>query len=301
MLNQGFTYAATVTNQEHGRDALGWLSQRFPHSDVATWAARLAGGQVTSGGTPITGSSTLQRGQLVHWARPPWHEPAVPTDFVLVHRDADLLVIDKPHGLPTMPAGGFLENTLLAFVRASHPAATPVHRLGRGTSGLVIFALTERARVGLTRDLREHRVDKHYVGIIDGVPTWKSLGIEVPIGEVAHARLGTVFGANPSGRPACSVVNVLPPSAEQPTGGTVMTAPTTRVTVQIYTGRPHQIRIHLAAVGHPLAGDPLYGPGGTPRSDALPGDHGYFLHAERVVLTHPGHGGRLQIVAPPPF
>ena len=279
MLNRGYTYRSAV--QANDQPVLDWLVANFPHSNADTWRQRLAAGELALGDAPLTETSRLQRGQIVRWARPPWEEPDVPRDFHIIHEDADLLVVNKPSGLPTMPAGGFLENTLLSLIRRTHPTASPAHRLGRGTSGLVVFALTPEARSSLTRDLREHRVQKHYAAIVDGNPTWDALSIEAPIGPVDHPRLRSIFAASPTGKPARTDVSVVTRHLRSTSGDV------THVRAQIHTGRPHQIRIHLASVGHPLTGDPLYGPGGLPKADALPGDLGYFLHAERLVLQHP--------------
>ena len=115
--------------------------------------------------------------------------------------------------------------------------------------------------------------------------------VTAPIGPVPHRRLGTVFGASEAGKPARSVLVARPGSG-----------PDTVFDVRIATGRPHQIRIHLAHAGHPLVGDPLYGLGGVPRAEApaLPGDGGYRLHAHRVGLAHPFTGESLRLEAPPP-
>ncbi len=215
----------------------------------------------------------------------------MPLTFDVIHEDADLLAVSKPSGLPTMPAGGFLEHTLLALVRARFGEAHPAHRLGRGTSGLVLFARTPAAAAALGRAWRTQEVTKIYRVLVDGDPPWTSHEITTPIGPVPHDVLGSVHAASPAGRPAHSVVTVL----ERRGDATLCDA-------RITTGRPHQIRIHLAAAGHPLVGDPLYVAGGLPRADShvLPGDGGYLLHAHRLRLAHPATGTSLDLVAPPP-
>lgn len=305
-LTPKFTYSAIVGAVDHDRPVLEWLALKYTHSDIATWNDRLAAGQVTTDGVPLTVKTKLRRGQRIEWARPPWIEADVPRDFRVVYRDDDLLVVDKPAGLPTMPAGGFLENTLLSLVRAEHPTANPVHRLGRGTSGLVVFALSREAASQLTRDLREHRIDKHYVALIEGNPAWDVLEIRAPIGQLPHPKLGEIFAANQNGRPAYSVATVtaravtFPPDSDR-VRNEGQAAMLSRVSVQIYTGRPHQIRIHLAWAGHPLWGDPLYGPGGVPKTQALPGELGYCLHAARLALVHPRTKASLNLHANAPF
>ena len=115
-------------------------------------------------------TSSLEPGQHLTWQRPPWDEPDVPLHFDVVYEDASVLAVSKPSGLPTMPAGGFLEHTLLALVHASHPEAHPLHRLGRFTSGLVLFARTPAAASTLGKAWRSHEVVKDYRALVSGAP-----------------------------------------------------------------------------------------------------------------------------------
>jgi 23S rRNA pseudouridine1911/1915/1917 synthase len=188
-----------------------------------------------------------------------------------------------------VPAGGFLEHTLLAQVRRRDPRWSPMHRLGRGTSGLVLFAGTEEARSRVQSAWRGEGVEKWYRALAGGPMPRAPFEVEAPIGPVEHPVLGSIFAASPAGRRASSHVEPIAPAAE----GWV-------AAVRIATGRPHQIRIHLAFAGHPLVGDPIYGPGGLPRTAALPGEGGYCLHSWRLGLVHPRTGRRLELEAPLP-
>ena len=290
-LNQGWTYRAQIGPGQAGRRLCDHLAATYRHSTLAEWTQRCDRGEILLDEAKATGAETLRPGQHIVWHRPPWHEPDVPVHFDVLHEDAEVLAVHKPAGLPTMPAGGFLEQTLMWRVQARWTEAHAVHRLGRHTSGVVVFARTATAASRLSEAWRAHRVRKVYRGRASGVPVWQTLEIRVPIGPVPHPVLGTVFAASPTGNPAHSRARVLD------TDGT-----DTVLEVEIMTGRPHQIRIHLAAAGHPLLGDPLYAPGGVPRTIApgLPGDGGYLLHAERVELTHPLSGMPLVIEAPVP-
>lgn len=288
MGRQGHVHTARVPADGHDRPVAAWLAATFPHSDLATWTARIAAGEVEVGGRPVEPEHRLRRGSEVVWRRPAWDEPDVPRDWVALHEDADLVAVHKPAGLPTMPAGGFHEHTLLHLVRERWPGADPMHRLGRGTSGVVLFARHAAAASSLQAAWRERRVDKHYLALVSGDPTWDTRTITTPIGRVPHPRLGDVYAARADGLASRSHAAVRIRQGDR-----------TVLSVQIETGRPHQIRIHAASVGHPLVGDPLYGDGGLPRSDALPGDLGYLLHAWRLTVPHPG-GGDLTIEAPPP-
>lgn len=287
-LNDGFTYRLHVTDDAAGATLAALLATRFPHSTAEAWRARIAGGELDLDGRPAHGDPAISIGQVVTWRRPPWDEPDVPRQFEVIHDDAAILAVSKPSGLPTMPAGGFLEHTLLALVRGQFGDVHPLHRLGRGTSGLVLFARTAAAASALGRAWRAHAIGKDYRALVVGVPAWTSQPIDTPIGPVPHDTLGTVFGAAPDGRAAHSIATVL-----ERRGGTAVCG------VRITTGRPHQIRIHLAAAGHPLVGDPLYGPGGRPLpgTTARPGDLGYLLHAHRLAIEHPTTGEPLTLEA----
>jgi 23S rRNA pseudouridine1911/1915/1917 synthase len=289
-VNAGFVYRARIPPAAAGLRLDAWLSDRWRHSTTAEWRRRIADGRVRLDDAPVAPDTRLRAGQELAWRRPPWTEPSVPLGFAVLARDADLLVVAKPAGIPTAPAGGFLAHTLQACVQRRHPEATPVHRLGRGTSGLVAFARSDRARRALAAAWRDGAVVREYVALVDGELSSERT-IDVPIGRVAHPVLGTVHAAHPAGRAARTHVRPLHVAE----GRTV-------VGVTIATGRPHQIRIHLAAAGHPLAGDPLYGPGGVPRAgaSALPGDGGYLLHAVRLAFPHPANGGAVAVECAPP-
>lgn len=296
--NHGHTYQEQIDQRGAGRQVLEHLSLRFGLASPAEWRARIDLGQVRLDDGLATASAVLRAGQWLRWDRPPWDEPPVPLDAAVLHEDALLLAVAKPRGLPTMPGGGlYLEHTLLAVVRRRAPEASPMHRLGRDTSGVVLFARTSAASRLVQAAFRERRVVKAYRALCAGHPASDAFSVTAPIGEVEHPLLGTLHAASPGGRPSSSQVRVLE-RRRAPDG-----APSALVEVAIETGRPHQIRIHLAHAGHPLVGDPLYGPGGVPLpgSRALPGDPGYLLHAMRLELDHPADGRRLVIeCAPPP-
>lgn len=287
-LNAGYAYREQVPC---AGTVLDYLATHHPHSDAAAWQARIEAGEVEVDGTRAAPDQPLRPGQLLVWHRPPWSEPPAAGRCTILHADEEILAVIKPRGLPTLPGAGFLQHTLLGQVREQFPAAIPLHRLGRETSGLVLCARTAAAASLLQRAWRERDVIKQYRALATGVTSADRLELTTPIGPVPHPRLGTVHAACPDGKPARSVATVLERRATE-----------TLCTVEIETGRPHQIRIHLAAAGHPLVGDPLYAAGGRPRDDAagLPGDGGYFLHAETLSFRHPATGERLILRAPPP-
>jgi 23S rRNA pseudouridine1911/1915/1917 synthase len=289
-LNGGWTYREQVGPEGDGLTVLEYLAATRHHSTSEEWAERLERGEVEIDGGRVSCSAVLHPGQTIVWQRPPWDEDEVPRNYSIVHEDDSIVAVDKPSGLPTMPAGGFLNHTLLALMRHKYPEASPLHRLGRHTSGLVLFARTHAAASKLSRAWRDHEVRKVYRALGLGETRTEIFVIDVPIGPIPHPLLGTVEAASEGGKPSHSVAVVLETSSDR-----------TLFSVEIMTGRPHQVRIHLAYAGHPLVGDPLYeAGGGLKRHPGLPGDGGYLLHAEQLHFTHPASGKPMTLIAPPP-
>jgi 23S rRNA pseudouridine1911/1915/1917 synthase len=289
-LNSGWTYREQVGPDAEGLTVVEFLAATRPHSTIEEWARRLERGEIEIDGARVCASAVLHAGQVIAWHRPPWDEAAVPTNYDIVYEDDAIVAVDKPGGLPTMPAGGFLNHTLLAMVREKYAEASPLHRLGRHTSGLVLFARTRGAASALAHAWRDRRVKKTYRALALGETRTEMFVIDAPIGPVPHPRLGTVQAATDGGKPSHSVAVVLEGGHNR-----------TLFQVDITTGRPHQIRIHLAYAGHPLIGDPLYeSGGGLKRDPGLPGDGGYLLHAERLQFAHPVSGKPMSLRAAPP-
>jgi 23S rRNA pseudouridine1911/1915/1917 synthase len=317
-VNRGWIYRDRIDAPQAGRRVCAFYAGRHPHSPESVWRQRLTNGEIHRNGRRLQGDIRLERGDRLAWHRPPWREPAVPAAWRVVHDDGDLHVIDKPAGLPVLPAGGFLEHTLLRLLERRHagdPAGVPrpVHRLGRFTSGLLVCARRSATRSWLSRQLRQTTAAatcgeaatvpavpkgccKHYLAlVVPGVLSLtpgESVGITVAIGRRPHPRLGELWVAaagDATALPARSTLTLL----QHGTSADL-------VDVAIATGRPHQIRIHCAALGAPLVGDPLYRAGGDARPEALPGQGGYRLHAHRLTLRGPA-GTDLELEAPPPW
>ncbi|MFN7932516.1 MAG: RluA family pseudouridine synthase [Bryobacteraceae bacterium] len=288
MLNRGYAYTTSIDSRCQGQSLLAYLASRYTHSARGTWQQRLNNGEVTLDGIAADGSELVTEGQRLVWKRPPWMEPDCPRHFEVLFEDAHLLAVNKPSGLPTLPAGGFLENTLLRLVQAYRPEANPVHRLGRGTSGIVLFAKTAQAAGCLSADWNTPRIEKIYRALAQNVAEQDVYDIRTPIGRVAHPRTGSVWAASAKGKPSRSMATVISRGSG-----------TTTFEVKLGSGRPHQIRIHLASIGHPLVGDPLYGLGGLPLENlpGLPGDGGYLLHAQFLKFHHPVSGEPMEFGA----
>jgi 23S rRNA pseudouridine1911/1915/1917 synthase len=325
-LNGGHTYRDRVGPEAAGQDVCAFYATRYRHSDAAVWQQRLAAGEIACNGQQLRADVALAAGDRLAWHRPPWREGAVPALPSPLFDDGDLLVFNKPSGLPVLPAGGWLEHTVLGQLERFWPGARPVHRLGRFTSGLLLCARRPASRAWLSALLRESSTggqpspaspglcEKAYRALLQpplpgsslhNLAPGASLELTTPIGRRPHSRLGTVWaaalqapgasasGPGPSPLPARSTLTLLQRGGAPPDGEPWL------VEVRIATGRPHQIRIHTAAAGAPLLGDPLYGPGGDPSPQALPGEGGYLLHAHRLRLPL-ADGTRLALEAPLP-
>jgi len=299
MKNSGYSYCDRVDRADEGSSVLGFYARRYRHSTEAEWRAKIESGEVALNGSPARPSAVLSRGDRLVYHRPPWDEPDAPTDFDVLHEDADVLVVAKPSGLPVLPGGFFLDNTLLYLVRRRCGAScSPLHRLGRGTSGAIVFTRNHRAARSLAKAMFERRILKIYLALASGTSMPDAFTIDAPIGPVPHRRPATVNAFRPDGRPSTSHVRVIRRFPDRRTS---------LVEVTIPTGRPHQIRIHLAHAGCPLVGDPLYRAGGIPRADGLddewvttPGATGYLLHSWKVRFPHPAGSGDVEVTSPPP-
>lgn len=292
MLNQGYAYTTIISSKYDGQSLLSHLASLYPHSSWEDWQEKLRAGEVTLDGVTARGSEVVRLGQSLVWNRPPWIEADCPQHFDVLFEDAYVLAVNKPSGLPTLPGGGFMENTLLRLVQRQHPAANPVHRLGRATSGIVLFAKTPQAAATLCAEWNTPKIQKVYQALAQNVARQGEYEILTRIGLVPHPLIGSVWAAHSGGKPSKSLAKVISRGSSS-----------TSFEVSLYSGRPHQIRIHLASIGHPLVGDPLYGAGGLPLEElpGLPGDGGYFLHARYLRFEHPIDGEGIHLEAPLPF
>ena len=172
--------------------------------------------------------------------------PAAPREFATLFEDPDVLVLAKPSGLPVLPGGLFLENTLLYLVRERYGSGcSPLHRLGRGTSGAILFTRNARAARSLAAAMYERRIRKVYLALARGTAMPDAFTVDAPIGPVPFRLPATVHAYHPAGRPSISHVRVLRRFPEKNAALLEVTIP---------TGRPHQIRIHLSYCGVPAGG-----------------------------------------------
>jgi 23S rRNA pseudouridine1911/1915/1917 synthase len=208
------------------------------------------------------------------------------------YRDPSLLIVSKPAGLPTHPTAGRLTGTLVnRLVGMGLPLSSAggplrpgiVHRLDAGTSGLLIVASTDQAHLALTAMLRRHEVDRRYLALVRGVVAHDWFAVEAPLGRVGpRIRVRAV-----TGKEAETFFEV----RNRFDRATLLEAAPT-------TGRTHQIRVHLSAVGHPVLGDRSYGGGGDDANRL--GLTRPFLHSWRLSFDHPITGERIDVEEPLP-
>jgi 23S rRNA pseudouridine1911/1915/1917 synthase len=212
---------------------------------------------------------------------------AIPLD--IVYEDDTLIVINKPTGLVVHPGSGNWQGTLLNALLAHAPqlSAVPragiVHRLDKDTSGLLVIAKTLTAQTDLVRQLQARSVSREYRAVVHGRLA-RGGTMEGAIGRDPRSRIR--MAVTPSGKPAVTHYTVL----EQLPRATVLAC-------RLETGRTHQIRVHLQKLGHPIWGDPVYGPRNAPATPRFPRQ---ALHAEKLALVHPQTGKTLQWQAPLP-
>ncbi len=250
------------------------------------------GGQVRVAGRPAFARQPVRGGDRVAVVLPPPRPSALRPQFiplVVLHEDADIVVIDKPPGLVMHPAAGHADGTLAnALIQRCHDmiignVVRPglVHRLDRDTSGVLVVAKNARALTILARQFKRRAVRKEYLALVRGAPKPEEGLIEAPIGRDPDDPRRMAVGG-PGGRPAATRYRTLQAFARGALLGIILE-----------TGRTHQVRVHLAHIGCPVIGDRQYGPGSSAVAR-------HMLHAHRIRIRHPATNDYREFTAPVP-
>lgn len=244
----------------------------------------------------------VRAGDAVHIDRPAPIEPEVPRHFAILAEDESFLVIDKPAGLPMHTTAKFWKNTLVALLRERFPAERLqiCHRIDRETSGVLLIARSLGAASFLKRAFAERRVKKTYLALVRGIPAEAAGTIDAPM-RLLDTKTRIMMGVARDGLPAVTRYTVRERFASH---ALVEAAPE--------TGRQHQIRVHMAHIGHPIVGDKLYGAGERAFMDYCDGGLSdellqlfdglarHALHAARLVFPHPVTKAPVSVESPLP-
>ena len=299
--------AAAVLQREAGTRLDLWLAARLPEHSRTRIKALVDGGYVSVGGARSRASHRLKAGERVEaTVPPPPPEETVPEPIPLriVFEDEHVLVVDKPAGMVTHPGAGRPTGTLAAAALAHAPGVAGVggprrpgivHRLDKGTSGLIVLAKTPQAYESLTAQLSARTVSRRYLAVAQGVVRRAEGVIDAAIGRDPRSRVRMAVARAGKGKRAVTRFRVLERLRDA-----------TLVECRLETGRTHQIRVHMASLGHPLLGDHTYGrraarTAADPELDTLiAGLGGVALHAAGLAFLHPATGEPLVFASPLP-
>lgn len=290
------------------REYAGWRADRY----VAHRIPRLSRTRVQrilkdlafdETGQRIKPNRSLREGERITLFKPPPEEPDVVRDFSVIHEDAWLLAVDKPAGLPVHPTARYFRNTLTSLLTERYGERRPVltHRLDSETSGVLLCAKDLPTEREIKQMFARRDVSKTYVAVVRGVPEPSVGRIEASIGPDPSSAIRVKMGCDVTdGLPALTEYRVLSPLGDR-----------SLVELHPRTGRQHQLRAHLAHIGHPIIGDKMYGPdeslfldyiddGPTPEIVERAGFPRQALHAARLAFVHPRTGERMEIESPLP-
>lgn len=244
--------ASKVTAPYHGLSLLDYLADRFTYLNAAAWRELIQQGRIHCNGGVASESTTVARDDLIRCDLPDFEAPAVNFAYRLVYQDEWLLAVNKPAGLRVHSGGKFITANLIYHLRHLHQPAYPeanlVNRLDADTSGLVLLARDTSVLSALARQFAQGLVDKRYLAVVQGRPSPASGSIDLPIGPVKDARVPRYGIDRTAGKAALTRYATVRTLSEH----------YTLLELRPQSGRTHQLRVHLAAIGHPIAGDALY-------------------------------------------
>jgi 23S rRNA pseudouridine1911/1915/1917 synthase len=289
----GQTYDWTASEEDEGERVDKWVAEKVDRSRTMV-QGYIEGGLLLVNGRPIKANYKLRPGDAVSLEIPEPEDTRIEPENIpldLVYEDADVIVVNKPRGMVVHPAAGHTKGTLVNALMyhctdlsgiGGELRPGIVHRIDKDTSGLIMAAKNDMAHQSLSRQLKDHTVTRQYIALVHGVVNHDLGTVDAPIGR--HPVHRKEMSVRKDGRHAVTHFHVL----ERFNGYTLLEC-------KLETGRTHQIRVHMQFIGHPLVGDPVYGPKRT-----LSGIEGQALHAQVLGFTHPRTGEYLEFSAPMP-
>ena len=283
-MNDGFWFTDIVRDKEVV--VFEFLQRKYPFVD---WEERFKKGSILVNDDVLKDRKGLgKRGDEIKTFKDPWIEPTVDKTIEILQETDELVVFNKRSGYPVVPHAEYQESAFVTIVQKKFKEGIPLHRLGTGTTGAIVFAKSKEAAKKYCKLFEHRKVRKVYRCVVSGVPEWEELERNVCfIGTVKHKNLDLAAAVTKEegGKESITSFKVVKKGENFAV-----------VDCHIETGRPHQIRIHTAFVGFPLLNDPLYTLGGKPYGDKVPGHCGYLLHSMRLRLE----GTDIDVICKPP-
>ena len=290
----------TVAREYAGWRADLFISNRIPRLSRTRVQKILRKAAFDEQGRPVKPNRKLAEGERITIYRPAPEEPDVPRFFGVLFEDEYILAVDKPAGLPVHPTARYHRNTLTAVLREKYGENRPVlaHRIDSETSGVLLCAKTPETERALKIMFAEHQVQKRYLAVVYGVPKPAESRIEVPLGFDTEGPIRVKMAYREDGLPSLTEYRVIKELAGK-----------SLLECHPRTGRQHQIRVHLAHIGHPIVGDKMYGEdaelfldylvkGLTPEIEQRAGAKRQALHASTVSFVHPHTEKTMRIESP---
>ncbi len=316
--------SSQVTSQFRNRSILDYLAGRYTYLSREQWAERIAEGRLTYNDAPVTSEMIVKQGGIVTYDVPPFPQPDANFDYTIIYEDEWIVAVNKPANLRVHGKGRFMMANLTHHIREEHdppyPNLTLINRLDADTSGVVLMGKTKTVVREMSRLFEQKQVDKTYLALVHGVPDPSSDLIDKPIGYIEnkkHAKTGRVprsWVNAPRVRDAVTAYEMVNGEQLMVNGkfgianySPLVTGNCSLLRLTPQTGRTHQLRVHLAWIGHPIVGDMLYMLNDEDyvdwrenRDDPRFGDliNRQALHSEKTGFAHPFMGEYVEIMAP---
>ncbi|MCP4604944.1 MAG: RluA family pseudouridine synthase [Proteobacteria bacterium] len=290
------------------REYAGWRADRFISNRIPRLSRtrvqkilRRAG--FDEEGKLVKPNRLISEGERITIFRRPLKEPEVPRHFDILFEDDWILAVDKPAGLPVHPTARYHHNTLTVLLGERYGEDCPIlaHRIDSETSGVLLCAKTREVERALKIMFAERAIEKSYLALVQGIPAQSVIRVDAPLGPDKEGPILVKVAHDPNGLHALTEFRIL-----QPLDGASL------IECRPHTGRQHQIRAHLAHIGHPIIGDKMYGPdvtlfleylehGLTEDIEQRAGARRHLLHSSSISLIHPINDEPLLVKSPIPM